>query len=79
MLLKMSKDVYINKLHDTFDEYNFKYQRTIKMSPVNVKLVTYIDFDGENNDKYPKIKVVIMVKYHYFKIFLKRLHCKLVG
>ena len=37
------KNVYIDKLDDIVNEYNNRYNRIIKMKPVNVKDNTYID------------------------------------
>ena len=56
-MASISKNVYINKLDDTINEYNNTYHRTIKMKPVNVKDNTYIDFKKELNDNDPKFKV----------------------
>ena len=56
-MTSISKNVYINKLDDTINEYNNTYHRTIKMKPVNVKDNTYIDFKKELNDNDPKFKV----------------------
>ena len=53
----VSKNVYINKLDDTANEYKNTYHRTIKMKPVNIKDNTYIDFSKKVNDKDPKFKV----------------------
>ena len=39
-----SKNVYIDKLDDTINEYKNTYHRTMKMKPVDVKSSTYIDF-----------------------------------
>ena len=46
----VSKNVYINKLDDIVGEYNNTYQRTIKMTPVDVEDNIYIDFKKEVND-----------------------------
>ena len=35
-MTSISKNVYIDKLDDIVNEYNHKYQRTIKMKPVDV-------------------------------------------
>ena len=35
------------------------YQRTIKMKLVNVKPSIYINFDVKNNEKDPKLKMII--------------------
>ena len=37
------KNVYIDKLDDIVNEHNNRYNRIIKMKPVNVKDNTYID------------------------------------
>ena len=50
----VSKNVYIDKLDDIVNEYNNAYHRTIKTKPLDVKDNTYIDFDKEVTDKYPK-------------------------
>ena len=52
-MTSLSKNVYIDKLNDT-------YHITIKMKPVDVKDNTYIDSIKEVNEKDPKFKVVIM-------------------
>ena len=41
-MTSISKNGYIDKLDDIVNEYNNKYQRTIKMKPVNVKDNIYI-------------------------------------
>ena len=53
----MSKNVYIDKLDDTVDEYDKTYHRTIKTKPIYVKYNTYIDFEKEVTDKDTKFKV----------------------
>ena len=50
-MTSVSKNVYIDKLDDTSDEYNNTYHRTIKMKPIDVKDNTYIDFEKEVDDK----------------------------
>ena len=52
-MTSLSKNVYIDKLNDT-------YHITIKMKPADVKDNTYIDSIKEVNEKDPKFKVVIM-------------------
>ena len=56
-MISVSKNVYIHKLHDTVDEYNNTYHRTIKMKSVDVKDDTYINFKKEVNDRNPKFKI----------------------
>ena len=53
----ISKNVYIDKLDDTVNEYNNTYHRTIKMKPVDIEDNTSIDFGKEVNDKDPKFKI----------------------
>ena len=48
--------MYIDKLDDIVDGYNNTYHRTIKMKSIDVKDITYIDFEKEVNDKDPKFK-----------------------
>ena len=55
-MTSVSKNIYIDKLDDIVNKYNNKYQKTIKMKPVDVKLNTYIDPGQEINEKYPKNK-----------------------
>ena len=52
----ISKNVYIDILDDIVSEYNNSYHRTIKIKPSDIKSITYIDFDVENNDKDPKLE-----------------------
>ena len=40
----ISKNVYIDKLHDIVNEYNNTYHRTMKIKPVE----TYIDFEKKS-------------------------------
>ena len=58
-MTSISKNVYINKLHDTVNEYDNTYHRTIKMKPVDVKDNAYIDSMQlpRPNDEDPKSKV----------------------
>ena len=50
------KNVYIDKLHDIVNKYN-NHHRTIKIKPADVKSSTFIDFNVENNNKYPEIEL----------------------
>ena len=69
----ISKNVYIDKLNDIVDEHNNTYHKTIKMKPIDVKDITYIDFEKEVNDKDPKFKVGDYVRISKYKnIFAKR-------
>ena len=56
-MTSISKNVYIDKLHDIVNECNNTYHTTIKMKPIDVKDNTYINTDKEINNKDPKFKV----------------------
>ena len=69
--------MYIDKLDDIVNKLNNKYDRTLKMMPINVKSSTYIDFDRENNKEGPKL--VIMLEHQNIKnVFAKKITLKLV-
>ena len=71
-MTSISKNVYIDKLGDTVKKYNNTYHATSKMTPVDVKDNTYIDFKKEVNDKDHKIKVGDHVRILKYKnIFAK--------
>ena len=53
----ISKNVYINKLDDIVNKYNYTYHSTIKMKSVDVKSSTYIDFNKKNSKEDLKLKV----------------------
>ena len=53
----VSKNVYIDKLDDTVNEYNNTYHRTIQMKPIDVKDNIYIDSVEEVNAKDFKFNV----------------------
>ena len=63
----ISKNVYIDKLDDTVNEYNSKYHRTIRMKPIDLNDTTYVDFGKEVNDKDPKFKVGDHVRISKYK------------
>ena len=48
------------------------------MKLVDVKSGTYIEFGGENNDKYPKSEVDKRANIKIQKYYCKRLHSELV-
>ena len=50
----ISKNLYVDKLHDRVNKYNSTNHRTIKMKPADVKSSTYIDSSKEINNKDPK-------------------------
>ena len=71
-MTSISKNVYIDKLNDTANEYNNIYHRTIKMKPVDVKSGNYIEHNVTSNDKDPKFQVGDHVRISKYKnIFAK--------
>ena len=43
-MTSVSKNVYIDQLDDTLDEYNNTYHRTVKIKPVDVSIMLMIMF-----------------------------------
>ena len=63
--------MYIDKLNHIVNEYYNKYNRTIKMKPVDVEN-TYTDFRKEVHDKVLKLKVSDYVRISKYRdIFAK--------
>ena len=69
-MTSLSKNVYIDKLHDIVNEYNNAYHRTINMKPTDVKYNTYTNTNKEVNDKKPKFKVGDHIRTLKYKKFL---------
>ena len=68
----VSKNVYIDKLHDIINEYKSTDDRTIKMKPIEVKDQTDVDYSKEGNDNDLKFKIGDLVRMSkYKKIFAK--------
>ena len=64
--------MHIDKLDDIVKNYSNTYHTSIKITPVNVKDNTYIDFKKEVNNKNPKFKVGDHVRISKYKnIFAK--------
>ena len=55
-MASLSRNVYIDKLDEIVNKYNYKYHRAIKIKPNDVKDNTYIDCVKEANDKDTKFK-----------------------
>ena len=71
-MTSISKNVFIGKLDDAVYKYNNTYHSTIKMEPVDVKLITHINSSKEINDEDPKFKIGDIVRISKFKnIFAK--------
>ena len=62
-MTSISKNVYIYKLNDILNEYNYTHHRTIKMKPNVIKDNTYIDSSKELMIKIPDLKLVIKLEY----------------
>ena len=78
-MTSVSKNMYLGKLADIVTRYNNTYNSTINMKPVDIKSITYIDFNKENDKEDPKFEVGDHVKISkYKKFFCKRLSSKLV-
>ena len=56
-MTSISKNVYIDKLHEIVNKYNNTYHRTIKMKAVDVNPIIYIDFNKENYKEGPIFKI----------------------
>ena len=69
-MTSVSKNIYIDKLHDIVHEYSNTFHRKVKMKPVDVKDNTYIDSRKEVNDKDPKFKVGDHVRISKYKNIL---------
>ena len=70
--MRISKNVYIDKLDDIVNKCNKTHHSTIKMKPVNVKSNTYIDYRKEIHDKDAKFKIGDVVRISKYKnIFAK--------
>ena len=64
--------MYSNKLDDIGNKYKDKYHRTIKMKPVDVKSITYIESSKEIDYQDPKFKIGDMIRISKYKnIFSK--------
>ena len=71
-MTSISKNLYINKLDDIVNEYNYTYHRTSKMKPIDVKDNTYTNVNKEVYDRDPKLKVGDHVRISRYKsIFSK--------
>ena len=63
----ISKNVYFDVLDAIVNRYNNAVHRTIKMKPIDVKDITYVDSKKEVNDKDPKFKVGDHVRISKYK------------
>ena len=59
-MTSISKNVYINKLDHIVNKYSHTYHSKIKLKSADVKSITYIDFNKENNNEVLNLKLIIM-------------------
>ena len=71
-MTSITKNVYIDKLHDVVNKYNNTYHSTIKMKPVSVKSRAYINSSNEVNDEVPKFKIGDIVRISKYKSIFAR-------
>ena len=62
----------IDQLDNTVNKYNITCDSTIKIKSVDVKIIKYLDFCIENNDKDPKFKVGDDVRILIFFFFFSK-------
>ena len=71
-MTSISKNVYIDKLDDIVKKYNNTYHSAIKMKPIDVKSMTYIDSSKEINNKNSKLKLGDFVGISKYKFFFAK-------
>ena len=62
----------LDELDDIVNKYNDTYHSTIKVKPVDVKSITYIDSSKEINNNNPKFKIGDIVRISKYKISLQK-------
>ena len=68
----ISKNVYFDMLDDIVNKYNNTDHKTIKMKPIDVTTDSYVEYNKDSNEKYPKFKVGDHVRISKYKsIFAK--------
>ena len=71
-MTSISKTVHVDQLDDIVNKYNNTFHTTIQMKPFDVKSKAYIDSSKEINNKNPKFKIAILLKYQNIKTFLQK-------
>ena len=78
-MTSVSKNIYIDKLHNIANKYNNTFHSAIKMKPVDVKSNTYIGYSKRLIIKTQNLKLVILLEYRNIKtLFCKRIYSELV-
>ena len=68
----ISKNVYLNVLHNIVNKYNNKVHRTIKMKTIDVTSDSYAEYKEHSNEKDPTFKIDDHVRISKYKnIFAK--------
>ena len=66
----ISKNVYFDVLDDSVNKYNNKVHRTIKMKPIDVKMILMLNTMKLLIKKILNLKLVTMLESQNIKIFL---------
>ena len=72
-MTSVSKNVYIDKLHDAVKKNINTYHNTVKMNHIDVKSNTYIDSSQNTNDKILEFKTTYTVIKSNIKLFLLKM------
>ena len=68
--ISISKNVHIDKLDDTVNQYNNTHDSTIKMKPAHVKPNIFSDFSVQKMRKILNLNLVTVLEYQSTKSFL---------
>ena len=71
-MTSISKNVYFDVLDDIVDKYNNTYHNTIKMKPINLKIIILLNTMKNLMRKILNLKQTIMLEYQITKISLRR-------
>ena len=73
-MASISKNVFIEKLDDIVSKHNNKYHIRIKMKPVDVKQITYIESSKEISYQDPKFKIGDIIRISKYKNIFAKCH-----
>ena len=65
----VSKSIQFNVSDDIVDNYNNTFHRIIGMKPIDVKSDSYAEYNGDSNEKDPKLNQVVMHEFQNTKEF----------
>ena len=71
-MTSISKNVYFDVLDDIVDKYNNTYHNTIKMKPINLKIIILLNTMKNLMRKIINLKQTIMLESQSTKISLRR-------